>query len=315
MNRAFLCLTVVAAWPALAANPFAGDWALTSEDGGAIWLGVAGSDTDPAVRMMWKFGGVRSAGNPRIEDGNLRFETVRASRDARIVEEYEVNVTGDEMTLKLVSPGKETATGKRQPPLPAPPDLPAVRWGEPVSLFNGRNLAGWRLTNPKATNGWSVEDGVMINSTPGRHATPRVHYGNIRTDQEFEDFKLTLEARVPEEGNSGVYLRGIYEVQVSARGEGEPGLHGAGSIFSRIAPSSNAARPAGEWQSYGITLVDRRVTVELNGVVVIDNRPLHGCTGGALWSDVERPGPVYLQGDHTDVEYRNIVLTPVAPLH
>jgi hypothetical protein len=59
-----------------------------------------------------------------------------------------------------------------------------------------------------------------------------------------------------------------------------------------------------------ITLVDRHVTVVLNGVNIIDNQPLDGCTGGALWSDVTRPGPIYLQGDHTSMEYRHLILRP-----
>ena len=57
--------------------------------------------------------------------------------------------------------------------------------------------------------------------------------------------------------------------------------------------------------------VDRHVTVILNGTTIINNQPLLGCTGGALWSDEFRPGPVYLQGDHTSVDYRNIVIHPV----
>jgi len=84
-----------------------------------------------------------------------------------------------------------------------------------------------------------------------------------------------------------------------------------GGIYSRITPSVNAEKPAGQWQSYDITLLDRHVTVELNGKRIIDNEPLLGCTGGALWSDEFRPGPIYLQGDHSAVSYRNIVLTPI----
>lgn len=84
-----------------------------------------------------------------------------------------------------------------------------------------------------------------------------------------------------------------------------------GAIYSRIAPSMNATKGAGKWQTMNITLVDRHVTVRLNGKTIIDNAPLGGCTGGALWADEQRPGPIYLQGDHTAVKYRNIVLTPV----
>jgi hypothetical protein len=84
-----------------------------------------------------------------------------------------------------------------------------------------------------------------------------------------------------------------------------------GAIYSRIFPTEGAEKPAGEWQTFDITLVDRYVTVILNGKAIIDNQPLLGCTGGALWPDQFRPGPIYLQGDHTGVSYRNIVLRPV----
>ena len=84
-----------------------------------------------------------------------------------------------------------------------------------------------------------------------------------------------------------------------------------GAIYSRITPVVNAEKPADQWQSFNITLVDRHVTVELNDKVIIGNQPLLGCTGGAMWSDEFRPGPIYLQGDHTAVSYRNIVLTPI----
>jgi hypothetical protein len=87
--------------------------------------------------------------------------------------------------------------------------------------------------------------------------------------------------------------------------------HHMGAIYSRIAPTVKAEKPAGEWQALDITLVDRHVTVILNGQKIIDNQPLAGCTGGALWSDEFRPGPIYLQGDHTGVDYRNLVLRPV----
>jgi hypothetical protein len=116
---------------------------------------------------------------------------------------------------------------------------------------------------------------------------------------------------VPKRGNSGIYLRGIYEVQV-ADSYGRPtDSHNMGGLYSRIAPTVNACKPAGEWQTFDITLVDRHLTVILNGTKVIDNQPVLGCTGGAMWSDEFRPGPIYLQGDHEAVDYRNIELRPV----
>jgi hypothetical protein len=133
----------------------------------------------------------------------------------------------------------------------------------------------------------------------------------LRTDQEFEDFNLRLETRLAKGGNSGVYSRGIYEVQVADTCGKPLNEHNMGAIYSRIKPTVAAEKPAGTWQTMDITLVHRHVTVILNGKKIIDNQPLLGCTGGALWSDVTRPGPVYLQGDHTGIEYRNIVLKPM----
>jgi hypothetical protein len=151
---------------------------------------------------------------------------------------------------------------------------------------------------------------VLVNQAPqepGKHKS----YANIATEREFEDFKLTLETRVPEGGNSGIYLRGNYEVQVSDSYGRPLDAHNMGGLYSRITPTVAAEKPAGLWQTFAITLVDRHVTVVLNGQTIIDNQPLLGCTGGALWSDESRPGPIYLQGDHTSVDYRNLVLRPV----
>ncbi|MFM7858964.1 MAG: family 16 glycoside hydrolase, partial [Flammeovirgaceae bacterium] len=69
-------------------------------------------------------------------------------------------------------------------------------------------------------------------------------------------------------------------------------------------------KEAGEWQSYDITLVGRTVTVVANGVTVICNQVIPGITGGAIDSHEDEPGPLFLQGDHGPIEYRNIVVTP-----
>jgi hypothetical protein len=182
-----------------------------------------------------------------------------------------------------------------------------------VKLFNGRDLSGWKLTDPGAVSGWSVKDGLLMNNPVQEEGKPHKNYGNLRTDQEFEDFRLKVEVRLPKGGNSGIYLRGIYEIQV-ADTFGKPlDPHNMGGLYSRIAPSVAAEKPAGEWQTMEITLVKRHVTVVLNGTTIINNQPARGCTGGAMWSDVSRPGPLYVQGDHTGVEYRSIELAPVIP--
>ena len=202
-------------------------------------------------------------------------------------------------------------SGKRIPPLPPKPDLSTIEFGKPIELFNGRNLDGWRLTNPKQVNGWKAVNGELVNVTEKLDFSAYSKYGNLRTDREFTDFNLKIEFKVPTGGNSGIYLRGMYEAQVLDRDSRMQGIQGVGAIFGRILPTENAGKPGGQWNSYDITLVDRHVTVILNGRKVINNQPIPGCTNGALHSDETLPGPLYLQGDHTSVSYRNIVLTPV----
>ena len=136
-------------------------------------------------------------------------------------------------------------------------------------------------------------------------------YGNLITEKKFTDFRLTIEYNVGAKANSGIYLRGMYEAQVVDRDSRMQGIQGPGAIFGRIAPSENAGKAGGEWNRYVLTLVDRHITVELNGKVVIDNQLIEGCTGGGLSADDTAPGPIFLQGDHTNVRYRNISLEPV----
>jgi hypothetical protein len=227
-------------------------------------------------------------------------------------------VSGDELSLTQIMPRRDgngenrsEFTGKRIPPLPPKPDLSKVKYGKPIKLFNGKNLDGWKLTNPRQTSGWSVEDGILVNNPKQTEGQPHISYGNLRTEAEFKDFNLKLQVKVQKRQNSGVYLRGIYEVQVSDAYGRKLDSHNMGGIYSRITPMVSAEKPANQWQSLDITLVARHVTVKLNGKLIIDNQPLLGCTGGALWSDQFKPGPIYLQGDHTGINYRNIVLTPI----
>jgi hypothetical protein len=195
--------------------------------------------------------------------------------------------------------------------VPAAPDLAKVRWGEPVTLFNGKDLTGWRILDPKAPNGWSASDGVLVNTAEQEEGKPHKSYANLRTEREFTDFHLTLEVRVHKGSNSGIYLRGVYEIQVLDSYGQPPDAHNMGALYGRIAPSVSAEKPAGEWQTLDITLVARHLTVVLNGIRIIDNQPVLGITGGALTPDEFKPGPIYLQGDHSSADFRKIVLRPV----
>ena len=309
------------------ANPFVGDWALTIPGGGAGWLGVKDEQGTLSASILWGGGSVLPADGAKVDGDKLvvtrlhRGEHKDASgKTVKTVttETITATIDGDAMKLTTVKRRPEGAefdkadfTGKRIPPLPKTPDLSKIKFGAPITLFNGKNLDGWRLTDPHAVCGWSVKDGVLTNDPVQEPGKPHKNYGNLRTDKEFEDFNLTLETNLPKGGNSGIYLRGIYEVQVADTFGRPVDSHNMGGIYSRITPSVAAEKPAGQWQTFDITLVDRHVMVILNGKKIIDNQPLLGCTGGALWSDQFRPGPLYLQGDHTGANYRNIVLRPV----
>ncbi|EPR67741.1 3-keto-disaccharide hydrolase [Cyclobacterium qasimii] len=167
------------------------------------------------------------------------------------------------------------------------------------------------IDESQTKNGFKVVNGILVNDPVQPENGKHISYGNIRTNQEFEDFNLKLEVNVPKGNNSGVYLRGIYEIQVVDSYGNDLDSHNMGALYSRIEPSQAAEKPAGEWQTMDITLVDRHVTVILNGKKIIDNQPAWGPTGGAMSADVLSSGPIYLQGDHGNVSYRNIVLTPV----
>jgi hypothetical protein len=202
-------------------------------------------------------------------------------------------------------------TGKRIPPVGEAPNLKRIRFGEPVILFDGKDLEGWELVDPLTVSGWKVVDGVMVNDPVQHPGEGHIRYGHLRTRDTYEDFNLKIEVNVPEGSNSGIYLRGRYEVQVQDS-YGKPlDPHNMGALYSRITPTVSAEKPAGEWQKLDITLCQRHLTVILNGKKIIDNQPVKGVTGGALTSDDFTPGPIYLQGDHGKVSYRNIVLTPI----
>lgn len=332
--RSLLCLfTLLAGLSSTQAvtpnSGFFDRWALTIPNGRAGWLEVTKEDGFYDASILWGGGSVVPVDNVVFQDAdtmvitrsreverkNSSGEVVRTQRFSNAI--Y-ATINGDELNFTIYEPqtnGKgikvSEFTGKRIPALPPKPDLKKVKYGKPITLFGGKNLKQWEILEEGAPNGWSVENGTLKNDPVQKEGGPKVRYGNLRTKKEFEDFNLKLEVMVPEKGNSGIYLRGIYEIQVAATYGRGLDSHFMGGIYSRKAPDVLAEKPAGEWQTYDITLVDRHATVYLNGKLIHDNVPLMGVTGGALTSDEFKSGPIYLQGDHTQASYRNIVLTPV----
>ncbi len=298
-----------------------GDWALTLPTDEAGWLSLNPANKDAPIRVMWAVGGVRSISEWSVNKDEIVFP-LRKRRAGKkgpmiVTETVAVRVLdgslyGAHRKIESRQTSEASFTGKRLPPLPPRPELSKVRFGKPIQLFNGRDLTGWKPWRPHKKMGWSAKNGELVNETPKTDFSAYGEYANLRTEREFEDFKLHIEFNIGAQRNSGIYLRGMYEAQVVDRDSSMKGNNGVGAIYGRIAPSKNAGKKGGEWNTYDITLVDRHVTVVLNGQKVIDNQPVEGPTGGALQGDVTRPGPIFLQGDHTSVRYRNIVLTPVA---
>ena len=328
MNRiGFLLVVLLSAALSIHAQDekkeFFGMWTIAIEDGSVGWLGVNDDKGFLDADLLWQGGSVVPVSHVFFKDNNTlivtRTSEARRSEGRRhtVTQTFTFERIGDKVFGTLVSPTRDGMnistqrfTGwKLAVPGPAP-DLSKVKYGTPVKLFNGKDLTGWRLINPNQANGFKVENGELIND-PVRAEGQRAGFGNLRTDAEFEDFKLTLEVNVPEGSNSGVYLRGIYEVQVVDSYGKELDPHNMGALYSRITPSEAAEKPAGEWQTMEMILCERHLTVVLNGKKIIDNQPVLGPTGGAMQADVSIPGPIYLQGDHGKVSYRNIVLTPI----
>ncbi len=192
--------------------------------------------------------------------------------------------------------GNETYsfTGRPAPKLQR--DTPPV-WGTPVSLLD-ENMTKWMIPEQ---NRFDMQDGVLVNTATG---------GNLVSTETFDDFKLHVEFRYPEGSNSGIYLRGRYEVQIEDNVNNLVNSRVIGGVYGFLEPTENADKGYGEWQTYDITLIGRKITVVLNGVEVISNRTIPGITGGALDSREGEPGPIMIQGDHGPVEFRNFTITP-----
>jgi hypothetical protein len=310
-------------------NGFLGMWGIAIEEGGVGWLKVHDEQGFLDGELLWIGGSVLPVSDIYLANENTLVVTRTSERVFNKDEPgkerthimtwtLRITKTGDGIAGTMSGPswegtGESVAhfTGKRMPPVGPAPDLSAIKFGKPIKLFNGKDMKGWRPIDPNKANGFKVVDGVMQNDPVQSEHGDHISYGNLRTEQEFGDFNLKLEVNVPKDNNSGVYLRGIYEIQVVDSYGLSLDPHNMGAVYSRISPSEAAEKPAGEWQSLDITLVDRHITVILNGKMIIDNQAVEGPTGGAISSDVFAPGPIYLQGDHGKVSYRNIILTPV----
>ncbi len=283
-------------------SPFTGRWDLTiktPQDTYPSWMEFAEKSGKVQVKIVGRVASVHPATDVKLDGSHLAFATTEWF-------EKDIPVTW-EITI---ADGKLTGHQKRSDGVEgqlAGVHAPALRhkapaaWTTPEPLFNGKDLTGWEPDNP-SENHWKAQNGELLNQSAG---------ANIRTTRKFEDFKLHIEYNCPKDGNSGVYLRGRYEIQVEYEPPGtDDKFHAMGSIYGFIAPAVEVPPRPGQWESYDVTFVGRTVTVVRNGVTTIENKEIPGITGGALNSDEGQPGPLYIQGDHTGgMKYRNITIS------
>jgi 3-keto-disaccharide hydrolase len=264
------------------------------------WLEVRREGGQLKADMVGRWGNARPVPKVELSNGKLTFVSPKDEEAAPADMVFEGTLVGKTLSGTVNGPdGKVWQwTGRRAPAL-KPTGEP--KWGKPIALFNGKDLGGWKMNGP-GTMVWKVENGNLI--TPGNGP-------ELINESKFEDFKLHVEFKADANSNSGVYLRGRYEVQVETDSAEEPPSHHTGGVYGFLAPAPELPRKPGEWQTFDITLNGRWITVVQNGQTIIDHKEIPGITGGALDSHEELPGPIYLQGTEKGrVTYRSIVIPP-----
>ena len=307
MRRIVLLLAVAVALPA-ADRDFNGRWDITVGDANrgqrAWWLEIRGAGT---TSLQGYFTGFRGGDTNKIENINIENGELRFSSDlGGAHHEFNARVVVTAKGPKLEGERKSGNEVLRWTGVPAPDidqhDDGSWKSSKAIELFDGKSLSGWHGRLPDRSLGWSVEDGVLKCTGSAN---------DLVTEQKFWNFDLHVEYRISADSNSGIALRGRYEVQILDDHGKKPDLHSNGSLYSRVAPAVNASKPAGEWQSYDIRLVGLDVTVVLNGRKVIDKAHIDGLTAMGFDANESMPGPIALQGDHGPVEFRRISITPL----
>jgi hypothetical protein len=298
-------------------NPFLGVWNLTGtgqDSANVYWLEI--KDTGGTLSGMF----LNRTSSPfalavvKIENGELVFQGGKPG--APTGPEYRAKFEGGKLighhTVSQRAQGVNTLTqrtvnwvGVRPPSWPDVNANGKHTYGAPVVLFDGKTIDTFVGQNPNRPLGWSVVEDVATNTPPAN---------NLVSKEKFKDFKIEAEYKLAPKGNSGIYLRGRYELQLYDDLTGDPNTqpqHKHMAIYGRTPTSTQASKPAGEWQRMEAVIVGNRVTVTLNGTRVHDNAVIQGITGGALDNDELAPGPILIQGDHEQVWVRKVVVTPI----
>ena len=301
---AFLCLimcTICVPSDGQDTELLEGRWDLVIKQGGQelpSWLEISHSGNSTLIgRFVYASGSARPIAEVKITDSGFSFSIPPQWEKGKGNLEFNGQLAGNSLkgTMRFVDGKTYNWTGVRAPILKYNSN---PVWGSPIRLI-GKDLKGWKVMGE---NQWVVEDGVLKSSKSG---------SNLVTEQKFDDFNLHVEFRYPEGSNSGIFLRGRYEVQIADNKGTEPSSILFAGIYGFLTPNQMVAKAPGEWQQYDITLIGRRVTIVANGVPVIIDQNIPGITGGALDSREGEPGPIMIQGDHGPVELRNMILTPI----
>ena len=313
MRTTMLAMFTIAGSALGADADFNGRWVIQAEGADrdrAAWLEISGAGTGKITGSavgMQPGGQVDPIVNARIEGGELRFQVDRpAGRGAKQRMTHSVTTArleGGAIRGKSVV-GNRTIewSGKRAPEI-ADKDDGSWKKGPPVALFDGKDLSHWEAQHPERTKEWSLRDGLLLNSDQA---------DLLVSKEKFWNFELDVEFLVKPGMNSGVGLRGRYEIQILDDYGKPPSKSGNGALYSRVPPSKNASRPAGEWQTMHVRLVGRDLTVILNGEKIHDKTLVEGFTAMATdWLE-DQPGPITLQGDHGEIQIRTVVVTPLA---
>jgi hypothetical protein len=280
-----------------APSPFTGHWDFNTGPQRANWLGVTEKDGALEVWFQPTGGNVRQIKDFKADGSHLTL-TIDRPNEKNPGMTWELDAAGGKLTgMQQRGTSSLALTGVRAPQLKRDP--PAA-WTVPEPLFNGKDLTGWEPTD-QAHNNWVVQNGELVN---------QAHGANLRGTRKFDDFKLHIEFNCPDGGNSGVYLRGRYEVQVEYETlDKNPPERRIGSIYGFLTPAVTVPRKPGTWETFDITLVGRTVTIVHDGMLTIDRKEIPGITGGALDADEGEPGTFYIQGDHTGgLRFRNILV-------
>jgi Domain of Unknown Function (DUF1080) len=288
--------------PADARAAFLGRWDLTLKSADheyPSWLELSEENGQLKAQLVGRWGNARAL--PKVELSNSQLTFVSPKEEEALPQDmvFEGTLSGATLSGTVTGPkdGPWHWTGRRAPALKAKNE----KWGKAIPLFNGKDLTGWKMQGAGTTK-WTVENGNLV--SPGNGP-------ELINDSKFEDFKLHVEFNCGPTSNSGVYLRGRYEVQIETDSADEPPSHHTGGIYGFLAPSPEPSRKSDEWQTLDITLSGRWITVAHNGKTIIDNKEIPGITGGALDSHEELPGPIYLQGgEKGHVLFRSVVITP-----